>query len=290
MIAVMGASGATGGALLARLAELGVPARALTRHPEPLRAALADRPHHGNRVDVVRADAEDPDTLRSAFTGTRQVFLAMANGPRQVELECDAVDMAVECGVEHIVKLSAPEAGPDSPVAVSRDHHTIEEHLRGTEIPHTVLRPYAFMQKLPLLAPGIRHGGVIVGTMQDAPCNYIDVRDIADVAEAALTRPEVAGGTYHLTGGETVSHPQLAERLSLLLRRPIRYVDLPPEAFREHLIRTAGMSDRLASHVAEIQRLAVTHPERPTGDVARLLGRPPRTLDNFLGEHAAAFR
>ncbi|MET8295771.1 SDR family oxidoreductase [Streptomyces sp. NPDC005180] len=284
MITVMGATGATGRALLQSLRTLGVPARALSRTPQQMRDA-ADDP----LVEVRYADATDPGSLHAAFEGATQLFLAMANGPAQVALETRAVDIAAAAGVGHIVKVSAPAAEPDSPVAVSRGHHAVEEHLRAAGPAHTVLRPYAFMQNLLRLAPAVAARSAFFGAMGDAPCNYVDCRDIGDVAAAALTRAELAGGTYTLTGPEAVSHPELADRLTALTGTRVRYVDLPAQELRESLVRHAGMPDWLADHVTEIQHLAKARPERPTGTVADLLGRPPRTLHAFLHEHRVAF-
>ncbi|MFD8289378.1 SDR family oxidoreductase [Streptomyces lavendulae] len=286
MIVVMGATGATGNALLHRLLALGAPVRALTRTPHRPIPGVTDT--HRPPVEVRYADAADPRSLHAAFEGADRLFLAMANGPAQVELETRVVDTAARAGIGHVVKISAPAAEPDSPVAVSRGHHAIEEHLRGSGLSHTILRPYAFMQNLLRLAPGVERG-VILGATGDAPCNHIDCRDIADVAAAALTRPDAAGGTHVLTGPEAVTHSELAARLSVLTGRRIRYVDLAPDELRDDLIRHARMPGWLADHVTEIQQLAADRPEAPTTAVADILGRPPRTLDAFLREHRSHF-
>ncbi|MEU3465531.1 SDR family oxidoreductase [Streptomyces sp. NPDC006733] len=283
----MGATGATGNALLHSLLTRGTPVRALTRTPHrPIPGLPAGAPPAC--VEVHYADATDPQSLRAALQGAGQLFLAMANSPAQVELETRVIDIAADTGIEHIVKISAPAAEPDSPVAVSRGHHAIEEHLRASGLPHTILRPYAFMQNLLRLAPTVAQG-IIFGTTGDAPCNYIDCRDIADVAAAALTRPDIAGGTYTLTGAEAVSSPGLAARLSALTGRQIRYRHLTPDDLRDHLIRNAGMPAWLAEHVVEIQQLTLTRPETPTTTVRDLLGRPPRTLTAFLHDQHATF-
>ncbi|MQS10819.1 NAD(P)H-binding protein [Streptomyces kaniharaensis] len=288
MIVIMGGGGATGGATLRSLAALGVPTRALSRNPARLAAGLDARTLA--LTETVPADAADPDSLRAAFRGAHQLFLTMANGPRQVEHELRAIDLAVESGVEHIVKISAPAAEPLSPVAVSRGHHRIEEHLRASAVTATVLRPYAFMQKLLLLAPGIAAAGVLHSAMGQARCNYIDVRDIGDVAAEILTRPELAGGAYPLTGGRAYSYPELTGLLGELLGRPVRYVDLSPDQLHAHLVERAGMPDWLASHVVEIQRLATARREAPDDTATRLTGRTPRTLEAFLHEHLHLFR
>lgn len=293
MIAVMGATGATGNTLLHSLLALGAPVRALTRTPHrPIPGTTGTTGTTGAQqppVDVQYADAADPESLRTAFKGADQLFLAMANGPAQVELETRAIDIAAHAGIGHIVKISAPAAEPDSPVSVSRGHHAVEEHLRASGLTHTVLRPYAFMQNLLRLAPAVAEG-IILGTTGDAPCNYVDCRDIGDVAAAALLRPKIAGGTYALTGPEAVSLPDLASRLTVLTGHQIRYVGLTPAELRHHLIHTAHMPAWLANHVTEIQQLTTTRPETPTTDVVDILGRPPRTLDAFLHEHHARFR
>ncbi|WP_458689311.1 NmrA family NAD(P)-binding protein [Nocardia tengchongensis] len=285
MIVVMGATGATGCALVNRLAAAGVPVRALTRDPDRLRARVSTQA----AVEVRYADATDPETLHAAFDGASQLFLTMVNRTDQVELETRAIRIAADRGIEHVVKLSAPTAGPDSPVRIARWHYAIEEVLRGTDMTHTILRPYAFMQKLLQLAPQVAARGLIIGTMGEAACNYIDCRDIADVAAAALLRSEIAGGTYTLTGSQTYSYPRLAAIMSRMLDVPIRYVDLPPADFRERLVRQSGMPDWLADHITEIQRMAINQPEHPTDTVSTILGRPPRTLEAFLAENLNAF-
>jgi len=287
MIVVMGATGATGNALLHSLLALGEPVRALTRTPQrPLPGVTGA--HHPT-VEVQYADATDPHSLRTAFRGASRLFLAMANSPAQVELETRVIDIAADAGIGHIVKISAPAAEPDSPVAISRGHHAVEEHLRATGLTHTILRPYAFMQNLLRLAPAVAQG-VILGTMGDAPCNYIDCRDIGDVAAAALTRPGIAGGTHTLTGPEAVAYPELAARLTALTGNRIRYINLTPDELRDNLTHRAQMPTWLAEHVTEIQQLAIARPEAPTTTVADILGRPPRTLDAFLREHRSHFR
>lgn len=284
MITIVGATGATGGALLRRLTELDVPCRAVSRAPGRLGVATGA----GTPVEAAGADAADPRTLRAAFEGSTQLFLAMANGPRQAELENNVIDAAAACGVQHVVKLSAPAAEPTSPVAVSRGHRQVEEHLAATGMTATLLRPYAFMQKLLLNAPAIARG-VLIGAMREAPCNYIDVRDIADVAAEILLRPGLAGATYTLTGPRAFSHPELARLLGELTGRPVRHIDLPPSDFRSHLLSTAHMPPWLADHVVEIQQLAVARPESPNDTIETLLDRPARTLHAFLHEHLHTF-
>ncbi|MEV6209363.1 hypothetical protein [Kitasatospora sp. NPDC051914] len=105
-----------------------------------------------------------------------------------------------------------------------------------------------------------------------------------------LTRPELAGGTYPLTGGRAYSYPELTTLLGGLLGRPIRYLDPGPSELHAHLVGRAGMPGWLATHVVEIQQLAVVRRETPDDTFRRLAGRAPRTLEAFLGENLHRFR
>ncbi|MFJ3964771.1 SDR family oxidoreductase [Streptomyces sp. NPDC090036] len=87
MIVVMGATGATGNALVHSLLTSGTPVRALTRTPNtPIPGTTGE---HRPAVEVRYADAADPHSLRTAFEGAGRLFLAMAKGPAQVEPRAD---------------------------------------------------------------------------------------------------------------------------------------------------------------------------------------------------------
>ncbi|MFB0842915.1 SDR family oxidoreductase [Paenibacillus oleatilyticus] len=288
MIVILGATGTIGNALVKRLVELDVPARALSREPEKLRHQLGE--WGGSTIEVAAADAAELESMRRAFAGASQLFLAMSNSPRQVELETSIIRMAAEAGIGHIVKISSPAYDPSAPVAVAGWHQKIEKVLSESGLTHTVLRPYAFMQNLQRLAPTVVNQGVFYGCMGEAACNFIDCRDIADVAAEALTNREAAGHVYTLTGAEVFSYPQIADKLSVLLGKPVRYINMEPEALRRDLMEFGHMPLWLANHVVEIQSMSVALPEKPTDTVQSLLGREPRTLDAFLREHVDMFR
>ncbi|TXK85566.1 SDR family oxidoreductase [Paenibacillus sp. N3.4] len=288
MIVIIGATGTIGSALLERLVDLGIPARALSREPKKLRDKLGEKGQ--STIEVAAADATDPESLRRAFTGASQLFLAMSNSPRQIELETSIIQIAAEAGIKHIVKISSPAFEMSSPVAVAGWHQEIEKVLSESGLTHTVLRPYAFMQNLLRFTPTITTQNVFFGSMGDSSCNFIDCRDIADVAAEILTNREVSGQVYTLTGSEIFSYPQIASQLSALLDREIRYIDMDPQVLLRNLIEHGHMPPWLANHVVEIQAMSRIVPERPTDTVKRLLGREPRKLDAFLNEYVTNFR
>ncbi|GAV13107.1 NmrA family NAD(P)-binding protein [Paenibacillus sp. NAIST15-1] len=288
MIVVIGATGTIGRELLNSLIQANVPVRAISREPDKLRIQLGAGDHR--QVEIVQADASDASALRSAFQGASQLFMSMSNSPRQVELESTIIRTAIEAGIEHIVKISSPLYNALAPVEIARWHLEIETLLNDSGILHTVLRPYAFMQNLLRLTGPIRKHNAFYGSMGSSACNYIDCRDIADVAAEVLTNHKKAGRIYTLTGSEVFNYEQIAAKFTAMLGRPITYINMDSNTQRRSLMEQDHMPLWLANHVVEIQAMSAVIPEHPTDTVARLLGQAPRTLDNFLEEHIGLFQ
>jgi uncharacterized protein YbjT (DUF2867 family) len=92
-----------------------------------------------------------------------------------------------------------------------------------------------------------------------------------------------------LTGPEALSAAEVAERLSAAVGREVRYVDLTADAFGQALAG-AGLPGWLVDALVEGNRLlAAGHGATVTDEVARVTGRPPRTFDQFVADHRAAF-
>ena len=229
MILLTGATGKIGGALARQLAGRVYRARALVRNP--------DRASGLRRIgmDIAEGDLSSPDSLDRALDGVSALFLLTRSAPGMVELEVNAIEAASRAGVELIVKLSAPGAHPRAHLRIGRWHGEIEEHLTASGIAHTLLRPSYFMQNFLEFAPEIHSHGSFSAPAGDAKINMVDVRDIAYVAATALTEVGHDGLEYHLSGPEAISFEEAAEALSEVLERPVRYVDVSPEEYREIL-------------------------------------------------------
>jgi uncharacterized protein YbjT (DUF2867 family) len=279
VIGVLGATGTTGGAVIAALVRDGIPARAIVR---------ARSPKIAPSIDQVVADTNDVRSCIAALGGVRALFLAMANGPEQRANELTFVHAAQRACVEHVVKVSAPVVGRDVKVAIARMHGEIEAVIETSGMAFTHLRPYAFMSNLLTHAGTIRTMGVLFGCTGHAPINWVSPLDIADVAAHALARPDLRGQALVLTGAEAVSMPEIARRLTNL-GVSATFVDQSGADLRKGLARTQ-LPPWLVEHIIEIQTRSVEFPEAPTDTVERVLGRAPRRLDDFLAANVLAFR
>src|SRR5439155_6799006 len=121
-----------------------------------------------------------------------------------------------------VVKLSAMGAG-DPGSEILRQHGETDELLKASGVPWTILRPNSFHQNLLWSAASIRERGEFHLPLRDARQSLVDVRDLAAVAERALTEPGHEGKTYDFTGPESLSYADVAATLSAVRGRPVRY-------------------------------------------------------------------
>jgi uncharacterized protein YbjT (DUF2867 family) len=120
--------------------------------------------------------------------------------------------------------------------------------------------------------------------------SFVDVRDVAAVVAAALLSREHDGQTYELNGPEALTYAEVAQKIALHAGIEARYVDIPEEAQRQAML-DQGMPDWQVTALLELQQYYTGGKGGAVDDVLeRVLGRRPRTMDQFLEEFAAEFR
>lgn len=114
---------------------------------------------------------------------------------------------------------------------------------------------------------------------------WIDARDIAAVAVAALRSPNRhAGRAYTLTGPESAPLGAVAEYLTRIVGRDVRAVDPPPEQELD------GLGPWEREIVADLyERVRRGRFGLVTDDVRAVTGRPARGIEAFINEHAGVW-
>jgi uncharacterized protein YbjT (DUF2867 family) len=284
MILLTGVTGKTGGEVARQLAAAGVPFRALIRNPA--KADVLQAMH----AELVIGDVADDAVLDEALRGVERALLVMPNGEEQLLLEKRFTDHAVRAGVQHLVKLSSLESVPESVNPIPRMHVASEQHIRDSGMAWTMIRPTFFMQAFLGSATAIREQRRITmpaGTGTIAPT---DLRDVGAVIRRVLTEPGHENQSYDLTGPELLTLAEIAARFSAVLGREIRYVDQPMAEFRTRLSGLNLAPWRIDAVSKELEAIAAGVIDHTTGTIARLLGRPPISLEQFIRDHLALFR
>src|SRR5437667_386537 len=246
MILVTGATGLNGGELLRRLAGRGVPARALVRS-----AAKADGLRTLAGVEMVEGDRGRPEDLARALRGVDRAMLISSADPAMLDVQTTFIDAAARAGVAHVVKLSGIIPGLDSPFRFARMHAEIELRLEASGMAFTHLRAGEFMHAYFRQVPSIVARGALALPMGDARIASVDVGDIARVAASVLTTSGHEGKIYPLTGPEALTMAEVAEKLSVVTGKTIRYVDVPPEVAMQARL-AAGLPPYLAEGLDEL--------------------------------------
>lgn len=287
MIAVVGATGNTGRAVVAELRVLGEAPLAIVRSADKAREVL------GGDANIAVAELTDRAALEKALSGVSRVFVVTGHNPQMAEQQNNVLDAALAAGAEYLVRVSGGRAvvGPDSETVVGRAHHEIEERLRASGIGWVILRPGLFMQNVFAQAALIKNDSkMALAFAPDLPLAFTDVRDTGALGARVLLDPAAhAGKTYEYTGALS-SYGAFAEVLCDVLDRKITYIETTLEQ-TEQALKGRGMPDWLVQHMLVIAKLAAkgafsTENMQPIHDI---VGRAPITLRQFAEDHKAMF-
>ncbi len=277
MILVLGATGKVGRALIPALLDAGAAVRALTR--DPAKAAIDPR------AEIVRGDLDDTAALPRLLDGVDRVFVLTQGAT--VDRERAVAEASARAGVRRLVKLSTTGVhfGSDDPI--TRAHAQAEQAIREAGPDWTILRPGAYMDNRFAWRNSVRADNSVYVPEGDPASALVHVRDIADVAVAALTQPGHEGATYELTGGEALTTEQQVAQLAEALGRPLKYVEEPEPAARERML-SFGWPAKMIDGFFALKRASADHEHIVFDTVERLLGRP-RTFAEWTRENALKF-
>ena len=283
MILFTGLTGLVGTEIVKLLPEFEIQARGLVRDP-----GKADAIKEAG-VEVIPGDLGDTAAVSEALRGCDKAFLLMANSREQLELEKGFVDAARAVGVKHLVKMSATGANSNSTALLKRYHGDAEQYTRESGLSYTLVRPNYFMQNMFHVAGSIVEQDKYFMPMRDGQVGIIDVRDVARFILTVLTRPGHEDKTYEITGPELVSFYDIATRLSEVMGREIRYVDVPAEDFKESLLQWVS-DDWYVETVSDMFKLTAQGHGALLNDVyTQVTGRAPTTLHRFYQDYASFF-
>ncbi len=230
LIAVVGATGKQGGAVVDALLERGAAVRALTRDADSQRArALAER-----GVEVVVADAEDPAAIRSALDGVSALSLMTtfsgADGPRgETRRGITLVEAARDAGVPFVVQSSVGGAERETGIPHFESKRRVEEALEASGLAYAFVRPVFFMENLAYQLPAVGAGEAVVRMPMpgNVPLQMVAVVDIGRVVAALACDPDGAAGTAVEIAGDELTLEQIVAQISAATGVPTRFEELP---------------------------------------------------------------
>ncbi len=261
---VLGGTGKTGRRVAARLASRGVPTRIASRTSDP------------------GFDWGDQSSWDAALDGVSAVYVSYAPD-LAIPGATDAVAAFTERAVQHEVQRLVLLSGRGEEEA-----QRCESIIQRPELEWTVVRASWFFQNF---SEGEFLGGVLDGEIAlpagDVGEPFVDADDIADVAVAALTEDGHAGEVYEVTGPRLLTFAAAVDEIASAAGRPIRFVQIPPEAFAAG-VAAAGLPEDIAWLLNYLFATVLDGRNAYTTDgVRRALGREPNDFADFARRAAA---
>jgi len=233
-VAIAGATGYIGGRLVPQLLDSGYSVRCLARSPGKLRAReWAENP----RVEIVRADLEDAESLAINLKGCQAAFYLVHSmtsagagyAEQDSRLASAFAGASRRAGVERIIYLGGlGETGADLSAHLS-SRRQVEEALAATGVPVTVLRAAMIIgsgsasfeilrylvERLPIM---------ITPKWVSTPCQPIGVRNVIGYLVGTLSKPEMAGGIFDIGGPDVLCYRDIMRVMAEELGLPRRWI------------------------------------------------------------------
>ncbi|HEY1134182.1 MAG TPA: NmrA family NAD(P)-binding protein [Nocardioides sp.] len=276
-VAVTGASGKTGAAVVAGLLEAGHQPVGLVRRPEAV-ATLREQGAAARLVDLTAG----PDAVAAALADVDAVHHVPPNmHPAEDAVTADVVTAAARAGVRRFVYHSVLQ-----PHVPAMPHHlrkaVSELAVRSSGLDWTVLQPASYTQNvLPFWSAALAEGRYRVPYDVSRPFTPVDLADVAAAVVAVLEDPTTVFGTFELAGPEVLTSSDLAAVLADLAGRPVEAehqavadwrAAVDPDGSRSDVDDLVAMFDHYDAHGLVGSPLAL----------ATLLGRAPTTVRDAL--------
>lgn len=258
-ILIIGKTAKTGLRVEQRLQALGYSTRGVSRSSSPA------------------FDWEDASSWRAAMEGTRSAYvtfypdLAIPSAEKTIK---EFIAVAKEVGLQHLVLLSGRgEQGAERAETV----------LMNSGLDWNVVRANWFMQNF---SEGFMIEGIVEGELMLPAGNivepFVDIDDIAEVAVASLTRPELRNRLFEVSGPRAMTFNQCVAEISEAVGYPVKYTQISIEEFL-HALRDQGLPEDMLWLMRELFTVVFDgRNSHPTNGVEEALGRPATDFSEYL--------
>lgn len=258
MIVVTAPTSAIGRQVLDRIVGRGEPVRVVARDPDRLSPSIRER------VEVVQGSHGDADVVGRAFQNARSVFWLVPPDPQAGNVDAAYLDFTRPAcaafqanGVKRVVGISALGHGTEQArsAGLVTASLAMDDMIAATGVGYRALSMPSFMDNLLRQAPSIRDQGVffspVAGDLKAPTCA---TRDIAAAAAKLLLNSSWSGQErVAVLGPEDLSFEDMARIMSKVLARPVRFQQIPFEAFKARL-EANGVSAAFAQGYVDMMR------------------------------------
>ncbi|ASY36319.1 MULTISPECIES: NmrA/HSCARG family protein [Streptomyces] len=264
-IAVLGATGGQGGAVVAALREAGRPVRAVVRDPGESRArALA-----ASGVEVVAADLRDTGSLAAAFDGAAAAFAVTTPFEDGLDAEKEQgvaiVDAAARSALPFLVMASVASADRGTGIPHFETKAHTEKILAASGLPATVVAPTYFYDNVFGELQEVADGEITMALPPDTRLQQVARTDLGRLVAAVLDDPARWRGQRIEVASDDPTPAEMARDIGRAAGGQVDYREIPLEAVASASPDMGAMFTYLAEvgYQVDIPALRAAFPEIP---------------------------
>jgi uncharacterized protein YbjT (DUF2867 family) len=248
------------------------------------------------------ADLSNANRLKEISKGVDAVSLLvpffLANPNDGLTYAKNAIDAAIANKVKLLVWNSS---GFILPVKIGNPaldvRIDIASYLKESGLPHIIIQPSVYAENLlgPWTVPFvINEKKVAYPTPEEMPIGWIATQDVAAFVAEAIFKPELAGGSFLVSGRENLTGNQLAKKFSLGLKETISYYPLPPKDFGQILDSLFGAgagkgAEEMYQQIADTKQYPLMFSPN-LQDVIAKLPIKLTSIEDWVEQHSRLFK
>jgi uncharacterized protein YbjT (DUF2867 family) len=254
MIVVTTPTGTIGQQVLKNILDSEQPVRVIVRDPSRLPSQTRQR------VEVVQGSHGDIDIVNEAFTGADSVFWVAPPNPHAESVRAiysdftrPACDALRSRGVKRVVGVSALGRGAATNAGLVSASLAMDDLIASTGVSYRALTLPSFMDNILRQIEPIKNQGMFFSPIRaDRKLPTCATRDIAAVAARLLLDRSWSGqDSVPVLGPEDLSCNDMAQILSEVLGKQVRFQQIPVEAYKARLTQH-GMSEAMAQGMTDM--------------------------------------
>lgn len=235
---------------------------------------------------TAKIDFEDKQSLKTAFQGHHVLFLLTPDSEKSKMWVSNAIEIAKEVGINHIVRSSGIGADTNSDYFVFSELGEIENIVKSSGLDYTIIQPNSFFQNFATFQNQTVKNGSVFLPHGNASISYVDVRDVALATATVLKNvDEHKSKTYVVTGGKAITDQELLNQIGKTLDMQIDYIPVSDqdtiETFRKYHMPEHNI--KLLISLYQADRNGKT--EQVSPDFVRLTKRNQRTAEDFATDY-----
>lgn len=256
MILITTPTGDIGSRVLSQVLDAGHAVRIVARDPSRLSEAVRAR------TQVVAGSHADPAVIGPALDGVEAAFWLPPGTPTAPDAAAAYVgfsrafaDALPGSGVTHVVGVSALGRGWPEPAGLVTASLAMDDMIGAAGVSYRALACASLMENVLRQAVLIRDAGVFSApTPGDLPLPHVAKADVAAVAAGLLLDRGWDGVAERpLCGPQDVTHDEMAEIMTEVLGRPVRFEAMPMARF-EAMLAQFGTSEGMVRDYAAMMR------------------------------------